>query len=108
MFPLRGEVALDLRATTDVIDDKLVSTFPTIPDAPVSRFELNLNGGEKGILVAVQNICRRPTGQIADAELDGHEREARRPSGEARPAPSPRRRAGRRCEWARLAGRGAG
>ena len=72
LIPLRGEVALDLRATTTVIDDKLVSTFPTIPDAPVSRFELNLNGGEKGILVAVRNICRRPRGQIADAELDGH------------------------------------
>jgi hypothetical protein len=72
LIPLRGEVALDLRATTTVIDDKLVSTFPTIPDAPVSRFELNLNGGEKGILVAVQNVCRRPRGQIADAELDGH------------------------------------
>jgi len=72
LIPLRGEVALDLRATTTVIDDKLVSTFPTIPDAPVSRFELNLKGGAKGILVAVQNICRRPRGQIADAELDGH------------------------------------
>jgi hypothetical protein len=72
LIPLRGEVALDLRATTTVIDDKLVSTFPTIPDAPVSRFELNLKGGKKGILVAVQNICRRPRSQIADAEIDGH------------------------------------
>jgi hypothetical protein len=72
LIPLRGEVALDLRATTNVIDKKLVSTFPTIPDAPVSRFELDLEGGDDGILVAVRNICRRPRGQIADAEIDGH------------------------------------
>ena len=63
-------MAIDLRATTNVIDDKLVSTFPTVPDAPVSRFELTLNGGAKGILVAVRNICRRPKGQIADMEFD--------------------------------------
>jgi hypothetical protein len=70
LIPLRGEVEIDLRATTDVIDNKLVSTFPTVPDAPVSRFELNLKGGKRGILVAVRNICRRPRGQIADMEFD--------------------------------------
>jgi hypothetical protein len=71
LIPLRGEVEIDLRANTTVIRNKLVSTFPTIPDAPVSRFELNLKGGKRGILVAVQNICRRPRGQIADMEFDG-------------------------------------
>ena len=70
LIPLRGEVAIDLRATTDVIDNKLVSTFPIVPDAPVSRFELTLKGGKRGILVAVRNICRRPRGQIADMEFD--------------------------------------
>jgi hypothetical protein len=70
LIPLRGEVAIDLRATTDVIGNKLVSTFPTVPDAPVSRFQLNLKGGKRGILVAVRNICRRPRGQIADMEFD--------------------------------------
>jgi hypothetical protein len=71
LIPLRGEVAINLRATTDVKRNKLVSTFATVPDAPVSRFELTLKGGKKGILVAVQNICRRPRGQIADMEFDG-------------------------------------
>jgi hypothetical protein len=71
LIPLRGEVAIDVRANSDVIDDKLVSTFHTVPDAPVSRFELNLKGGKKGILVATRNICRRPRGQIADLEIDG-------------------------------------
>ncbi len=70
LIPLRGEVAIDLRATTNVIRNKLVSTFPTVPDAPVNRFELTLKGGKRGILVAVRNICRRPRGQIADMEFD--------------------------------------
>jgi hypothetical protein len=71
LIPLRGEVAIDLRAQSDVKRAKLVSTFPTIPDAPVSRFELSLKGGKGGILAATRSICRKPKGQIADAEIDG-------------------------------------
>jgi hypothetical protein len=80
LIPLRGEVAIDLRATTDVIDDKLVSTFPTIPDAPVSRFRLNLEGGKDGILVATRNVCRRPGSHIADIEFDGQNRKRSDPA----------------------------
>jgi hypothetical protein len=72
LIPLRGEVAIDVRATSDVTDQKLVSTFNTVPDAPVSRFVLTLNGGPKGILVATRNICRRPRSHITDMEIDGH------------------------------------
>jgi hypothetical protein len=72
LIPLRGEVAIDVRAHSDVIDEKLVSTFHTVPDAPVSRFVLTLNGGPKGILVATRNICRRPRSHITDMEIDGH------------------------------------
>lgn len=71
LIPLRGEVAIDVRANSDVIDQKLVSTFHTVPDAPVSRFELNLNGGPKGILVATRNICPRPRSHVTDMEIDG-------------------------------------
>jgi hypothetical protein len=72
LITLRGEVAINVRATSDVIDEKLVSTFHTVPDAPVSRFVLTLNGGAKGILVATRNICRRPRSHITDMEIDGH------------------------------------
>jgi hypothetical protein len=51
-------VTLVLRATTAVVDDKLVTTFDKIPDAPVSDFKLNINGGAKGILVVSgANLC---------------------------------------------------
>jgi hypothetical protein len=69
LITLRGEVALNLRATTSVEGGKLLTTFPTIPDAPVSRFDLTLKGGRKGILV-VRNLCRGK--QVAEADIDGH------------------------------------
>ncbi len=71
LVTVRGEVALNLRATTTTAKDgRLVTTFPTVPDAPVSRFELNLDGGRNGILVATRNICRAK-GATATIETDG-------------------------------------
>jgi hypothetical protein len=71
LIPLRGEVALDLRATTSVRKKRLITTFPTIPDAPVSRFELQLNGGRNGILaVSNRHLCRGR--HVAGIEIDGH------------------------------------
>ncbi len=61
---LRGEVNLNLRGTNTVPDNKhLTSTFPMVPDAPLSSFTLKLNGGKKGILVITDgnnNICYTP------------------------------------------------
>jgi hypothetical protein len=72
VIPLRGEVAINLRGATSVERGRLVTTFATVPDAPVSRFELSLVGGRRGILVTNGNLCRRPRGQIAALESDGH------------------------------------
>jgi len=69
LVTLRGEVALNLRATTAVVKDQLVSTFENIPDAPISTFQLQLAGGKHGILAAVQNICAKR--QVADAAFTG-------------------------------------
>lgn len=70
LIPLRGEIALDLRARSEVSRGKLVSTFETIPDAALSRFRLTLRGGSGGILVSNTSICRRR--QVAAVEIDGH------------------------------------
>jgi len=62
LVPLRGQIALDLRAQTSVSGGKLVTTFPTIPDAAVSSFTLKINGGKKGLLVVTGrglNICQK-------------------------------------------------
>jgi hypothetical protein len=60
LVQLRGQLALDLRATTSVdAKSRLVTTFAPIPDAPVSSFRLRLAGGKHGILVVTvgKDIC---------------------------------------------------
>jgi hypothetical protein len=52
LVTLRGEIAIDLRATTTSKGGKLVSTFASVPDAAVSKFDLRLKGGNGGILAA--------------------------------------------------------
>jgi hypothetical protein len=60
LLELRGEVSLNLRASSSVPDNKhLVSTFSMIPDAPISSFALKLDSGKNGILVVTDgaNVC---------------------------------------------------
>jgi len=74
---LRGDIAVNLRGEASTTrDGKLVSTFATVPDAPVSRFSLNIQGGSHGILTVTRtaksriNLCSGR--QTAKANLDGH------------------------------------
>jgi hypothetical protein len=69
LIPLKGEVDIHLRAQSDTQRGKLVNTFSAIPDAPVSRFELVIRGGRRGILIVNGNPCRR--NRIADVQMDG-------------------------------------
>jgi hypothetical protein len=71
LIALRGEVSLNVRAKTSVSGGHLVTTFPVVPDAPVSRFALTLKGGRKGILTVSQgNLCRRK--QVSSKLLLAH------------------------------------
>ncbi|HEV7494819.1 NHL repeat-containing protein [Baekduia sp.] len=62
VIPLTGPNGLRLNLTglSSVPDNKhLVSTFDLIPDAPVSKFTLDIDGGKHGILVVSgANICK--------------------------------------------------
>jgi hypothetical protein len=59
---LAGEgVPLDLWADSEVdSEQRLVSTFNTIPDAPVTSFHLDIIGGQHGVLVANTDVCLAP------------------------------------------------
>ena len=76
LVKLRGEVAIDLRAKTTVKDDRLVTTFANVPDAPVSKFSMTVAGGKKGILVVTRtrrakiDLCK--SRQIANVDTTGH------------------------------------
>jgi hypothetical protein len=61
---LRGQIPLQLVGFIDSVGKKgaevrrVRSRFQNIPDAPVSRFELKLSGGKKGLLQNSKNLCK--------------------------------------------------
>jgi len=74
---LRGEIAINLYGESSVDrKNRLVSTFNTIPDAPVEKFNLNINGGNTGILAITRtrkhkiNICNSK--QTARSLMNAH------------------------------------
>jgi uncharacterized repeat protein (TIGR01451 family) len=77
VIPLVGQngVKLTLTGTSAVEKDQLVTTFDNIPDAPVSSFKLNINGGKSGILVVSDaDICKST--QIANQQVAGQNNKA--------------------------------
>jgi hypothetical protein len=76
---LRGEIAVNLKGESDTTEGgKLVNTFASVPDAPISQFNLNIKGGGSGILAVTRtrrgliNLCTKPKSHVAEADIDGH------------------------------------
>ncbi len=68
---LRGQVDVDLVGKVDTgQNDGIRNTFEAAPDAPVSKFVLEMQGGKKGLLVNSENICRKA--QKASASFTAH------------------------------------
>jgi hypothetical protein len=64
---LNGQISVDLAGKVDTgKGGGIRNTFEVVPDAPVSKFVLTLKGGDKGLLVNSENICRKPQHAIAD------------------------------------------
>lgn len=67
---LEGEgVPLDLIADSTIKGRHLVATFESIPDAPISSFKLQIDGGKNGILGAPRDPCT--SDRVATAQFDG-------------------------------------
>jgi hypothetical protein len=66
-------VALDLGGTVEFTPQGVKSTFAGVPDVPLERFELALDGGKTGALKLATgaDICKRPAPQIR-GELVAH------------------------------------
>jgi hypothetical protein len=81
---LGGQIHVDLVGFIDSVHQKGIegsrvrNTFASVPDAPVSRFVLELKGGKKGLLQNSADLCRSTNkatvkmngqnGKIADSE----------------------------------------
>jgi len=50
-------IEIDLVGHVDSVNGGLRTTFEQIPDAPVSRFDLKMQGGKKGLFVNSTNLC---------------------------------------------------
>ncbi|HEY0129898.1 MAG TPA: hypothetical protein VGB57_00725, partial [Allosphingosinicella sp.] len=67
---LNGQIEIDLAGRIDSVRQRMRTTFWAVPDAPVSKFVLTMQGGRKGLLVNNTELCRaKPR---ARAEFTGH------------------------------------
>jgi hypothetical protein len=67
---LRGQINIALAGRIDTAKGGgLRATFAKVPDAPVTRFVLNMEGGKKGLLVNSESLCKQT--QKASVQLDG-------------------------------------
>lgn len=58
--PASQPIEIELDARIDSVRGRNRSTFEVIPDAPITRFVLHLQGGRKGLLVNSTNLCTAP------------------------------------------------
>jgi hypothetical protein len=63
---LNGQIEVTLDGKVDTgKGGGIRNTFQAVPDAPVSRFVLEMQGGKKGLLVNSENICSKPQRALA-------------------------------------------
>jgi hypothetical protein len=67
---LDGAIHVDLAGRIDSVNSRIRNTFEMVPDAPVSKFELTMQGGKKGLLVNNTDLCK--TKPRASVLFDGH------------------------------------
>jgi hypothetical protein len=57
---LRGQVNIQLRGVISSKRGGLKTVFNNLPDVAVSKFVLNMSGGQKSLLVNSTNLCKAP------------------------------------------------
>jgi len=75
---LKGQVNVDLVGFIDAIENKkketsrVRNTFAIVPDAPVTRFELNMKGGKFGLIENSKNLCKNRGKNKATVRMTAH------------------------------------
>ncbi len=54
-----SQVDFNLVGFVDSVDGRLRNTFQAAPDAPVTSFDIELEGGQKGLFVNSRNLCAK-------------------------------------------------
>jgi hypothetical protein len=71
VIDLHGQVDVVVVGRIDSINGGIRTTFEAVPDAPVSRFTLQMQGGKKGLLVNSTNLCRHPKANKVISLMEG-------------------------------------
>jgi hypothetical protein len=71
VIDLKGQVDVIVVGRIDSINGGIRTTFEAVPDAPVSRFTLQMQGGKKGLLVNSRNLCANPNANKAISLVEG-------------------------------------
>jgi hypothetical protein len=66
---LRGQIRIILVGFIDSVNGRVRTRFLSVPDAPVTRFEMNLFAGKRSLIENSEDLCR--TGRGAEVRLKG-------------------------------------
>ena len=58
---LEGQIDIELAGKIDTVKGAMRTSFQSVPDAPVTRFVLRLDGGKKGLLQNEKGVCANRT-----------------------------------------------
>jgi hypothetical protein len=67
---LRGPLHVTLVGYIDSVDERVRTRFLHVPDAPVSKFVMNLFGGDRGLIENSVDLCR--SGRRAELHFRAH------------------------------------
>jgi hypothetical protein len=67
---LHGIVDVEATARIDSVHGGIRASFPQIPDAPLTKVVVEMQGGRKGLIVNSTNLCAGA--HRANAQLEGH------------------------------------
>lgn len=74
---LDGQIHIDLAGRISSYRSRIRNTFETVPDAPVSKFVLTMQGSGKGLLVNNTNLCKaKPRASVVFDGQNGKTAEA--------------------------------
>jgi hypothetical protein len=69
---LDGQIHIDVAARIDATKGQIRNTFESVPDAPVTKFVLSMQGGKKGLLVNSTDLCsKEPRAKVSFTGQNG-------------------------------------
>jgi hypothetical protein len=72
VFDLRGLVDIESSARIDSVRGGIRATFAAIPDAPLTKVVVRMQGGKKGLIVNSRNLCASKRKNRATVRMGAH------------------------------------